>query len=93
MSCTKDLIDMHDWAVVRYRGWWMGRIANRMELNNPLASPYKTIAVMPTTETWELACDAFLDFLSRCREGNIPRDVTDPEVLMGMCVYAAKRQR
>lgn len=51
------------------------------------------INIMSTTFPWELAVDAALDFMDRLNERRIPRDVTEPEELMAMCVQAARRQR
>lgn len=76
-----------DWNVTKYRGWWVGAFTN------PFDSEWRYVAIMPAHDPWELAVDAFLDFIDRLREGRIPRDVTEPLELMDMAVYAAKRQR
>jgi hypothetical protein len=50
------------------------------------------IQVMPTSQPWELAVDAALDFIDRLNEGRV-RKYADPWALMSDCVSAARRQR
>lgn len=76
-----------EWVVQKHRGWWIGSFSTPFDIERVF------IAIMPAHDPWELAVDAFLDFIDRLREGRIPRDVTEPLELMDMCCYASRRQR
>lgn len=79
-----------EWEVKKHKGWWIGSFVSPFIVE---VGDRHFVAVMPAHDPWELAVDAFLDFIDRLREGRIPRDVTEPLVLMDMCCYAARRQR
>ena len=73
----------HRWDVVNLNGYWIA-----------LIGPHYHVSVSKIDRIpWEIAVDATLDFMDRCRTRRVPRGVTDPKELMSICLRASRRQR
>ena len=79
----------NSWEVREYKGWWIGRLSWYIKGEESVGF----IAICQTRDRFELAVDAFLDFIDRLRESRIPRTVEEPATLMDMCMWSARRQR
>lgn len=85
-------IDRHLWDVVEHKGFWIGQLS-LVSGTLPFQVDDRWVAVMASSFPWELAVDAFLDFMDRLRSGRLPAGVDSPGELMDICVSAARRQR
>lgn len=79
----KNLINVHDFDLEVVKGYWIGRVGPGQRF----------IAVVPDVQPWEIAVDILTDFMARLAEGRVPKDITEPEALMQLCVQACRRQR
>lgn len=92
------MIDLSDWDIKEYRGWWMARIRvsipdGHYTIKHGEHPADRYIAVVSTLAPYEIAVDILTDFLMRLKYGPLPRGLDDPQELMEICRDAARRQR